>query len=275
MSMLEKWRLIIDPPFPGSDNMATDEALLRAASSDSGFVPVLRIYGWAEPTVSLGYLQRSAPFVGLGLPVVRRITGGRALLHDDELTYAVVTGARSPLYAMGISGCYAAISKAIVEALRGFGLDAEFARPLSPSAYRRHKACFASSARYEVLVAGKKIAGSAQRRVKGALLQHGSIMFGVKSGLWEEVFGKEALVNTATLMDGEQALDRARFRQVFIEKLSGTLGASFSLDGLTALEKELRQRLIEQRYSRREWNERAEGAKPQSNPSTFRGVAGI
>lgn len=275
MSMLEKWRLIIDPPFPGSDNMATDEALLRAASSDSGSAPVLRIYGWEEPTLSLGYLQKSAPFVGLGLPVVRRITGGRALLHDDELTYAVVTGARSPLYAMGIAGCYSAISKAIVEALRDFGLDAAFARPLSPSAYRRHEACFASSARYEVLVAGKKIAGSAQRRVKGALLQHGSIMFGLKSGLWAEVFGNEALENTTTLMDAGQAVDRVRFRQVFIEKLSETLGVSFRLDGLTVFERELRQSLIEQRYSRREWNERAETEEPQSGSRASAGLAGI
>ncbi len=257
--MSEKWRLIIDPSSSGCDNMATDEALLLAASSDGVSAPVLRIYGWAEPTLSIGYLQKAAEFMDTGLPLVRRITGGRALLHDDELTYAVIAGADSELYAMGISMCYSAISRAIAGALNAFGVAADFARPLSPRGYRRHRACFASSARYEVLVGGKKIAGSAQRRLKGALLQHGSIMFGIDSGLWSKVFGAEVLDKTATLMDLEGRIDREAFRDTFIENISQFLGASFTGQGLTEYEKELRQRLITERYSRKEWNEKAEG----------------
>jgi len=257
--MSEKWRLIIDPPSPGCDNMATDEALLVAASSDRASSPLLRIYGWSEPTLSIGYLQKSAPFAGYGLPMVRRITGGRALLHDDELTYAVVAGAESELYAMGIVNCYSSISRAIVEALREFGVDADFARPDSPSAYRRHNACFASSARYEVLVKGKKIAGSAQRRLRGALLQHGSIIFRFDKALWGTIFGEEAISKTATLMDSGQEIERTLFRDVFVRKMEQALRFSFAEAGLTEFEEELKSRLVRERYSRKEWNERAEG----------------
>jgi len=262
--MSEKWRLIIDPGSSGCDNMATDEALLLAASTESRSAPVLRIYGWDEPTLSIGYLQKAADFMDVGLPVVRRITGGRALLHDDELTYAVIAGADSELYAMGISLCYSAISRAIAGALKAFGLDADFAKPVSPRGYRRHRACFASSARYEVLVGGKKIAGSAQRRLKGALLQHGSIMFGIDRALWGTVFGAEVLEKTATLMDMERQIERKDFRDAFIENISRSLGASFTVDGLTEYEKELQQVLIMERYSRKEWNESAGGRAPYS-----------
>lgn len=249
--------------------MATDEALLLAAASDGVGSPVLRIYGWAEPTVSIGYLQKAGPFSGNPLPVVRRITGGRALLHDDELTYAIAAGADSKLYDLGIAGCYSAISRAIVGALQEFGMEAAFARPASPSAYRRHSACFASSARYEVLVGGKKIAGSAQRRLKGGVLQHGSIIFGIDSAMWGAIFGEEVLTTTATLTDRDQRVERDLFRQVFIDKVSQTLKVSFSEAGLTGYEKELKQRLIKERYSRKEWNDHAEGGVPQSGVRAF------
>jgi len=256
--MLEKWRLIIDPPQSGPENMATDEALLLSASLDKSNTAALRIYGWARPTLSLGYLQKAASFDDIALPVVRRMTGGRALLHDDELTYAVAAGSGSALASMGIAGCYAAISRAIVLALKEFGIDAVFARPISPSAYKSHGACFASSARYEVLVGGKKIAGSAQRRLKGGFLQHGSIIFGIDRGLWASIFGDEVLARTATFLDivGKD-IDRVKFRDVFVDKLSHELGLSFIGAGLTEYEQELKERLVEEKYSRKEWNENA------------------
>ncbi len=249
--------MIIDPPSPGLRNMAADEALLRSASLDKAFKPVLRLYGWAEPTLSLGYLQKSAPFRGFNLPLVRRITGGRAIVHDNEFTYAVIAGAGSPLYSKGITGCYSLISRAIVQTLRGFGIKAVFSRPSSPTAYKKSRACFASSARYEVLVEGKKIAGSAQRRIKGGLLQHGSIIFGINGALWVSIFGEQALVKAAALMDF-CPLDRKLFQKGFVENLARELNASFTLSELTDFETEVKEGLVEQRYSKKEWNEGGE-----------------
>lgn len=271
---MEEWRLITDPPQGGFENMAADEALLRSAAAERAFRPVLRLYGWTGPTVSLGYLQKAAPFAGLGVPLVRRVTGGRALLHDFEFTYAVIAGAGNPLYSMGISGCYSAVSRAIVLTLREFGIEAEFSRPSSPAAYRRSGACFASSARYEVLVRGRKIAAGAQRRVKHGLLQHGSIIFGLNTELWSTIFGEEVAVKTATVSEFCK-VERELFGQVFVEKAGGALQASFTPAGLTGAEAELKQRLIDQKYSRREWNEDARIPEPSTSTEDFMAVGAL
>ncbi|MFQ5428122.1 MAG: biotin/lipoate A/B protein ligase family protein [Thermodesulfobacteriota bacterium] len=274
--MMEEWRLIIDPSSQGFRNMAADEALLRSASLDRDFRPVLRLYGWAEPTVSLGYLQKAAPFANAGLPVVRRITGGRALLHDSEFTYAVIAGADNPLYSMGIAGCYSTISRAIVLTLREFGIEADFSRPSSPTAYRKSRACFASSARYEVLLEGKKIAGSAQRRLKGGVLQHGSIIFGLDRELWGRIFGREVPGQTATVSQSCTVdVDKELFGQVFVEKVSEALKASFVLAGFTEAEESLKRRLIAEKYSRKEWNEEAQMPASSLRPGAMMALGGI
>ncbi|MFQ5479921.1 MAG: biotin/lipoate A/B protein ligase family protein [Thermodesulfobacteriota bacterium] len=271
---MEEWRLIIDPPCGGAENMAVDEALLRSASIDKAFSPVLRLYGWSEPTISLGYLQKAASFAGMGLPLVRRITGGRALLHEIEFTYAVIAGARSPLHSMGIAGCYAALSRAIVLTLREFGLEADFSRPMSSRAYKKSAACFASSARYEVLVGGRKIAGSAQRRVKGALLQHGSIIFGLNRALWKDIFGDDILLKTAAVLEF-CSVEREAFQKVFVQKVSESLRASFTGAVLTEPELEMKKGLMEQRYLRKEWNEDAALPGAPGRDGVFMAMGGL
>jgi len=270
---MEEWRLIIDPSSDGSWNMAADEALLRSASLDKAFMPVLRLYSWAEPTLSLGYLQKAAPFRGIGIPLVRRITGGRALLHDYELTYSVIAGARSPLYSMSIASCYSAISRAIVLTLREFGVDADFSRPMSSTAYKRSAACFASSARYEVLVGEKKIAGSAQRRVKGGLLQHGSIIFGLNRSLSSAIFGEETVMKTATVSEYCK-VDRELFQKVFVSKVSDALKVSFTVAALTESEVQLKKFLVEQKYSKKEWNEDAALSGDFERDGAFMAIGG-
>ncbi len=271
---MEKWRLIIDPPHGGVENMAVDEALLGSASADNAFRPTLRVYGWSEPSLSLGYLQKSAPFSGLGLPLVRRITGGRALLHDIEFTYSITAGAGSALYSQGIIPCYSVISRAIVLTLQEFGIEAVFSRPRSSTAYRKSGACFASSARYEVLVGDKKIAGSAQRRVKGGLLQHGSIIFGLNRALWSSVFGDIIVQKTATVLEF-CAVEPESFQQVFVEKLSRELQVSFIPGTLTGPEEELKRRLEREKYSQKEWNEQPALRKGTHRPGAFTAVGGI
>ena len=178
---LLRWRLIVDPPLAGALNMARDHAL---ASTLQPGEAVLRLYRWAEPTVSFG---RNEPAAGLydralarerGVAFVRRPTGGRAVLHDGELTYAVVV----PLGSLGsVRGTFQVIGRGLVRALRPLGVDAQMARPdVRRAAPLDGGPCFGRPAADEIVVGGRKLVGSAQMRVGRALLQHGSLL--VRSG---------------------------------------------------------------------------------------------
>jgi lipoate-protein ligase A len=165
--------------------MAMDLAAAEALAAGSG-LPTLRLYGWSPWAVSLGYNQRedeidTARCVEAGIDVVRRPTGGRAILHAEELTYCVVM----PAGRRSILDVYNEISAALVAGLGLFGVEATLQRsqPDFPEHYRSRSAipCFTASARYEIEVDGRKLVGSAQRRVSGArevVLQHGSILCG-------------------------------------------------------------------------------------------------
>ncbi len=177
------WRLIRSGPLTGAMNMALDEALLEAVA-DGNSLPILRLYGWAPPAVSLGYFQRGKGVVNpracreLGYDVVRRNTGGRAVLHHREATYAVISPEKSPLFPGGILENYRAIAGVLLEAFLSLGVEAS----LTPARERRGKgpgaqssACFTAPASYELSFRGCKVTGSAQKRQDGAFLQHGSI----------------------------------------------------------------------------------------------------
>jgi lipoate-protein ligase A len=178
--MSETWRLIIDEPCDGATNMARDEAIamLHAAEKTP---PTLRLYRWRPACLSLGRFQRSGEVdreacARRGVAIVRRPSGGRALLHDDELTYAIVARDDHPLFGgESILASYQQISLALREGLRWLGVAAE----LSPVERQRRTAgsaaCFDAPASYELTVGGRKLAGSAQTRRDGALLQHGAI----------------------------------------------------------------------------------------------------
>lgn len=165
-------RVIDDPAGPGAWNMALDEALLEClASGASG--PALRFYGWSPPALSLGYSQ-SAEDVDfeacerLGVDVVRRPTGGRAVLHVAELTYSITAPAGSE----SVAASYCRISRAIGRAIARLGVSAS----VEPGTSKARSAdCFAVSTAADLVVDGRKIVGSAQVRRRGFLLQHGSI----------------------------------------------------------------------------------------------------
>ena len=182
---MERWRLLVDPPAPAARNMAVDEAMLWAV--ESGLAPpTLRLYRWAPPAVSLGYFQEWDQSLNEracqeeGVDVVRRPTGGRAVFHDDEVTYAVVLPPDHPVGGRSVMEGYRRISEALVAGLRRLGIDAKLARPPAGPAPRGREAlagaCFDAASRYELEWEGRKIVGSAQlRRASGAVLQHGSI----------------------------------------------------------------------------------------------------
>ncbi len=250
---MDSWRLIIDPPLDGPENMAVDEAILSEARLNGALRPTLRFYGWALPTVSVGYLQDAAPFSCFGLPVVRRITGGRAVLHDMELTYSVVAGRAHAVFSGGITGAYAMISKIIVAALKDVGIDARFSPMYRRVDGQRSSACFHSPSSCEILVEGKKLVGSSQRRYKDIFLQHGSILFDVDTGLNARIFG-DALMDKMVWVSALKAVELEDFREVLTRRMAEGLNASFDVRGLSASERCLKETLVANKYSKDSWN---------------------
>jgi lipoate-protein ligase A len=174
----QRWELLLDPTgASGADNMATDAGLLAVADrTGRGF---LRLYRFDPPCLSFGRNEPAAGYdraaiARLGVDVVRRPTGGRAVWHEHEVTYAVA----APIAAFGgLRHGYWAIQGWLVAALRTLGAEASLApEQPQPAALARGGACFAAPVGGEVLVAGRKLVGSAQVRRRQALLQHGSVL---------------------------------------------------------------------------------------------------
>lgn len=162
--------------------MALDEVLLQRVQAGIS-PPVVRLYRWKKPTLSIGYSQRKAEQYNLqvcrqyGVDVVRRLTGGRAVLHDDELTYAVISNHQWPLRG-SISYCYQSIAQVLLEALASLGLNAKVAarHAIGRAASRvEQSACFTAPAQFEIICGDKKICGSSQKRTRQGFLQHGSM----------------------------------------------------------------------------------------------------
>ncbi|MCZ6785284.1 MAG: lipoate--protein ligase family protein [Proteobacteria bacterium] len=169
-------RFLDDGPAAGPWNMGVDEALLATAQRSG--VATLRLYTWQGPWLSLGYGQsvgeaRVQACRRADVGIVRRMTGGGAVLHGQDLTYALATPVeRLP---SGLSGAYDRVAAALVAALRELGVAAERSAPAPPTRGRGPFDCFAAPAAHEICIGGLKLAGSAQRRADGALLQHGSL----------------------------------------------------------------------------------------------------
>ncbi|MBN1766404.1 MAG: lipoyl synthase [Sedimentisphaerales bacterium] len=178
-------RVIIDPPESGVENMAIDETILRGVNE--GYSPAtLRFYRWSEPTISLGYFQCYKDFEQqdseiVHMPVVRRQTGGGAILHDDELTYSLVLPLNGIIGTVDITEMYCLVHDAYIIALKQFGVDIHYrGGPDTGNSQRGPFFCFARRHRLDLMVGDDKILGSAQRRIKNAVLQHGSLIFGCR-----------------------------------------------------------------------------------------------
>ena len=180
---MNEWRLIDSGAGPGAWNLALDEAIFEAVRAGTS-PPTLRLYRWSAPALSIGYTQdrerdvdRDACFAR-GIEVLRRITGGRAVLHDAEVTYSVSAPAGLPGFGTGLEEAYRRVAAGLVAGLRLLGLGAAVADTgeRNPSRPPRQPGCFAAAARHEITIEGRKLVGSAQRREAGAFLQHGSIL---------------------------------------------------------------------------------------------------
>jgi lipoate-protein ligase A len=205
-------RVLLHEDADGPGNMARDEALLDAvAASPTG--AVFRTYGWTEPTLSLGYFQAIAEAEAdprwRDVPTVRRPTGGGAIWHHHELTYALAVPRTHPM-ATRAAELYRAVHAAIAETLRGRGVVAVRRGPTAadpPPA--RPLLCFTDRDDEDLVVRGVKVVGSAQRRRRGAVLQHGSLLLG-RSVRTPELPGLGDLADAATTVPSWSALLRSR-----------------------------------------------------------------
>jgi lipoate-protein ligase A len=179
---MDRWLFLDSGPASGAENMALDEMLLERAERDGG-APVLRLYSFDPPAITIGAHQDPLDTLDFdavradGLDCVRRITGGRALLHEGELTYCVVAPVGTAVFAGGRAEAFMKISEALRAAIRSLGAAAEVSRGREgPRPRGAAPPCLSSATRAELTVGARKIAGSAQRTTARAFLQHGSIL---------------------------------------------------------------------------------------------------
>jgi lipoyl(octanoyl) transferase len=242
--------LITDPPFDGAWNMAIDEGLLEAAAKDH--LCALRFYGWADPTLSLGYFQRYQDRYdhkpSLACPLVRRASGGGAILHHRELTYSIALASSHPL-ARRSELLYRAVHESLVVALLQLGVSTSLyaAQPSSipPRTADERFLCFERRVDGDVILDGHKIAGSAQRRRHAAVLQHGSILL-------ERSYFAPSLPGIAELAG--RVLTFEELRDVWSPQLAQRLGANLQNGYPPPMAAEYASEIAESRYVSDAWN---------------------
>ena len=258
------WRVLSHGPQDGAWNMALDEAIAQAVGA--GQVPAtIRFYAWGAPTVSLGCLQATdgaiAPAVcrERGVAVVRRPTGGRAVLHDDELTYSVCVPRDGFWERVGVAESFRLLGAGLIAGLRRLGVSAALGKSDDgPSAEARVEACFLMRRMPAVLVAGKKLVGSAQRRWDGVLLQHGSLLLGIDLEMHQAVFpawpGKDSHGDVTSLRALlSKVPPRSDMEQALLDGWADILHVTGCPGDLTAAERDAAERLVREQYANPAW----------------------
>ncbi|WP_232699620.1 lipoate--protein ligase family protein [Brevibacillus daliensis] len=273
---MEKWRFIHTPPMPPEMNMAIDEAIL-AAHSKGQVPPTVRFYTWQPATLSIGYFQKMEKEIDVeavkkkGIGLVRRATGGRAVLHDAELTYSVIVSEDHPLMPKTVTEAYKVISMGLLHGFQKLGLAAEMVSLASEEEKAKYSspgssACFDSPSWYELVVEGKKVAGSAQTRQKGVILQHGSILLDmdvdllfsllrfpserVMERMKSSFIGKAVTINEISPVP----ITLAQAVDAFYAGFAEGLGVELENATLTAEELQAAEELATTRYATDEWN---------------------
>lgn len=235
-------RLILDPAHPGPWNMAVDEVLLQWSAEQGGMA--WRFYGWDEPTISLGYFQshadRAEHPASRDCPMVRRQTGGGAIVHDRELTYSVVVPDGHPL-ATHRDTLYRTVHACLIDVLGDFGAAASLC---SNPGKERPFLCFQRRSPGDVLLGDWKIGGSAQRRRRGAVLQHGSVLLR-RSAAAPELPGVEDLHG--------RPIDADELSEAWLDRLAKRLAMAWEPAALSSEEADQAQGLVDSRYGCAAW----------------------
>jgi lipoate-protein ligase A len=258
---MKTWALIVEPePLTGSWNMAVDEHLYRLAAGSAR--TFLRFYRWERPTASLGYSQDAAKVVDVefcrshGIDIVRRMTGGKLVLHDREVTYSVAS-ADTGVFTDTLRESYRHISRALLKGLALMGITARLAEASPPAYVRGTMPCFAFPARDEVEIAGRKIIGSAQKRTGALFLQHGSIPLEKDEALLAEVSRPGETAESLGMTSLAEALGRpVDFDAVvgfLIQGFADDFGIGFDRFTLTAADTDAVRILEESKYASDAW----------------------
>jgi len=226
------WDLILDNDLDGASNMAIDAALLDEVEHSSQTKTIVRLYRWKRPTISLGRNQKVDAAVDTlfcqehGVDIVHRPTGGRAVLHEDELTYSVASN-DSACFGDTIYANYKSVSEALCGGFNRLGVPAVLAPETRRGPTSDNGAdlpCFVSPSRYELTVQGRKIVGSAQRRLRRSFLQHGSMPILCDR---EKLARATRMTDSSILYDEMAGLAEFLPERPSIEKLTEALIAGF------------------------------------------------
>lgn len=251
--------------------MAIDEAILTAISKNQA-PPTLRFYGWKPATLSIGYFQRARKEVYIdqlekfGWGFVRRMTGGRAVLHDRELTYSILAPEIHPSVQGTVSESYRRLSQGLLRGYQNLGLKAELAPPVKAPKEHSSAACFDSPSDYELVIQGRKAAGSAQVRQKGVVLQHGSILLDLElDRLFEVLQFPSEEIRESRKRELEQkavSIHQCSSQKFTIQEVEHAFTAGFieglemdiELGQISSYEKELANQLVIDKYANNDWN---------------------
>jgi len=243
--------------------MAKDEAIFLSYRQNK--LPTLRIYTWRTLGISLGYRQQATAILNLNtcrihnIPIVRRITGGGAILHHKELTYSLVCNVHDLSLPRNVKNSYRILNAFLIHFYRNLGLKTYFADEVfSNTTSRPDNFCFLSCEPLDIVAEGRKIGGNAQRRSKDIIFQQGSIPLTIE---WDTVFSlfktaDESLQNKTVSLN--QLLHREGRLTTLCYKLMDSFINTFTLDytisKLTETEKNLLTSLILSKYSKNSWN---------------------
>lgn len=261
----KEWKLILDKkPLPGSWNMAVDDFLFQSLGEEPQ--TYLRFYAWEGPTASLGYSQKIRKVIDVeycqknGIDIVRRMTGGKLVLHHKEVTYSLCSS-DSQVFTSTLTDSYRLISEALMHGFTKMGLKPCLADAPPDSYVKGNLPCFSYPARDEIEVKGKKIVGSAQKRTGSKFIQHGSIPLEEDEGLLKSVSASERYKNKVRMISLSQALGKNVSFDWVVERLISGISEFFKIDlipkAFSAHEKKLISRIQEERFAHKGWTFRA------------------
>lgn len=254
---------MIDPPLPGHMNMARDEALFSVYPSQK--IPTLRIYLWDSPCVSLGYFQRAEDVLylenmsSLGITFVRRMTGGAAILHNNEVTYSLSLSCDDLDLTESVKDSFKKLTSFLLVFYKKLGLSADYALDLPGHESGGYGTfCFSCNEDFDIIVEGKKLGGNAQKRKKKIIFQHGSIPLDIDFDLLKRVV-REVPEDIADKTHGLSALVGHKFT---VRDLTGflvnsfieTFGVEHTQVPFSAEEGAWIEKLLKTKYSLDSWN---------------------
>ncbi len=278
-----EWRLLETGLADGATNMAIDEAILWAVAEGESR-PTLRFYGWQPPCVSVGYSQSMRDAVDLdacrrnGVTWVRRPTGGRAILHTDELTYSIAVPASEKRVMGGVVESYRRLSQGLMAGLCLLGLEVGQAEAMKEKPADHSAACFDVPSHYEITVRGRKLVGSAQARRQRAVLQHGALPLTgdvTRLASYLRLSDDERIALRAELrrraITLEEALGRAvparEVAEALVQGFAQALNLHLEPGKLTRQEQALARQLREEKYADDGWSfQRCESVTTPSQP---------